>query len=79
MAIDYQRILHEMNRPRRRQGTAMKKLFVIICVAMVVVGGSYAAWETGILHRAASSVRGLAGSVFGREAGERPDAVAAGR
>ncbi len=66
-----------MNRPHRRQGTAMKKLFVIVCVAMVVVGGSYAAWETGILHRAAASVRGLSAAVFGREAGENPDAAAA--
>ncbi len=75
MAIDYQKILMDMNRPHDRQGNAMKKLFGIVCFVMVVGGGAYAAWETGIAARAWHGTQSLLARFTGRElapAGNQP-------
>ncbi len=67
MAIDYQKILMDMNRPHGRQGNAMKKAFGVVCFMMVVCGGAYAAWETGIAARAWYGAQGILAKFTGRE------------
>lgn len=63
MAIDYQRILMDMNRPQRRQGGGLKKLFIIFLILAILGGGGYALWHYGIAqdgwNRASAFVGGL--------------------
>lgn len=52
MAIDYQQILMDMNRPHRRQTRSGRKLLVAAILCLVLGGGSFAIWRSGVAIKA---------------------------
>lgn len=71
VAIDYQQILMDMNRPQRRQGSVLKKLLVLLIVLAVLGGGGFALWHYGLIGKAWESASGLiAGGGSGDDAAE---------
>lgn len=78
VAIDYQKVLMDMNRPRRRQGSAWKKLLVVVVILAVLGGGVYGVWRYELAAKAWTGVSSLVAKVFGRqqtgEAGEEASA-----
>ena len=65
VAIDYQQILMDMNRPSRRQGSGLKKLFFVLFLFLVLGGGAYALWYFGIVNKAYEKASGLVAGVWG--------------
>lgn len=66
MAIDYQQILMEMNRPRRRQGGAWKKLLVTFLILAILGGGGYAVWHFELVDKAWNAGQSLVERVRNR-------------
>ena len=69
MAIDYQQILMDMNRPHRRQGKSMKTILALFLLMAVIFGGTFAAWHYGLVQQAWEGANGLVAKVIGREDG----------
>ncbi len=68
MAIDYQQILNDMNRPVRRQGGGWKKLVLLATLCLVLGGGAYSAWHFGYISTAVQMGQDIAGRYFGSRA-----------
>ena len=77
MAIDYQRILMDMNRPHRRQGKSMKTILGALVLMAAIFGGTFAAWKYGLVDRVVGEARGLAGRVLDRDGGESAPTISA--
>ncbi len=77
MAIDYQQILMEMNRPRRRQGSSLWKTLAVALLAIALVGGcGYAIWRFNVVGLVGSAWRGtveLASGLFAGKAAAQPE------
>ncbi len=66
MAIDYQQILLDMNRPHRRQGKSMKTILGACILMAVIFAGTFSAWKYGVVDRVVDNVRTMAGNLLDR-------------
>ncbi|MCL2000881.1 MAG: L,D-transpeptidase family protein [Planctomycetes bacterium] len=56
MAIDYQQILMQMNRPHRRSGSLFRKTKIGFLVVILFGGGAYAAWRFNLVGAMGSAL-----------------------
>lgn len=70
MALDYQQILMDMNRPRRRQGGSLKKKLVVCFFLLLVAGGAYSVWHFSLVERTWNGAVGLYDRYLGGGQGE---------
>ncbi len=67
MAIDYQQILMDMNRPHRRQGKSMKTIVGAVILLGVIFAGTFSAWKYGIVDKAVDGAGDLVARVLDRQ------------
>ena len=75
VAIDYQRILMDMNRPQRRQRGVLKKLLVFLFMLALLGGGGYALWHYGLAQQAWDKAYGFVAGFLG-DGGDSQTALA---
>lgn len=67
MSIDYQQILMDMNRPRRRVGSGSKRWITLLVFVLIVVGAAFAVWRFGLVSALIAKVQTVAAAVLTRE------------
>ncbi len=75
MAIDYQQILLDMNRPHRRQGKSMKTILGACILMAAIFAGTFSAWKYGVVDRIVENVGTMAGNLLNRGADDAEPAV----
>lgn len=66
-----------MNRPQRKSGGVMKKLFVPLCLLLMIGGGGYAVWRLGLIGQAWEKAHGAVSGLLNRGGGEEAAVSAA--
>lgn len=67
MAIDYQQILLDMNRPHRRQGKSMKTVITALVLMTVIAVGTFSAFQYGVVDKAKDEAAELVNKALGND------------
>ncbi|MCC8189578.1 MAG: L,D-transpeptidase family protein [Planctomycetes bacterium] len=76
MAIDYQEILLDMNRPRKRQSGGLKKILLYGCLLAVLGGIGLAIWRYRLAQEGWKAASGLVGGMWSKNDHSPTDSLA---